>query len=77
MDVAKFSKVLWDIDQNRIGDLPVTFIVRRVLTYGSVTLIFRAMQTYGKDVVSREFRLMKRQSMNWKRYAYLNEFVLS
>lgn len=72
-----YAKVLWDIDPNQMDSLSESFVIRRVLSYGGVGLVFQVIHSCGIDAVRNEFFHMKDTSMHSKRYQYLKEFVLS
>ena len=75
MNDVELKQVLWDIDPTRISEMPDSFIIRRVLAYGTVGLIFKLLQIHGRDMVCAEFESMKVTSMNPKRHQYLKELL--
>lgn len=77
MNVHTFAKVLWDIDLNQMDSLSEAFVIRRVLSYGGIGLVFQVIHACGIDAVRNEFLHMKDTSMHIKRHQYLKEFVLS
>lgn len=76
MIVEEFSKVLWDVDPSRMADVPEPFVIRRVLAYGGVSLIFQLIRTQGIRAIRDEFNAMKVTSMDARRHHYLKEYVL-
>lgn len=76
MIANEFSKVLWDIDPARVADLPESFVIRRVLAYGGVELVFQLIRAHGIATVRKEFKAMKVTSMDTRRHHYLKEYIL-
>jgi hypothetical protein len=72
-----YSKVLWDIDMSRLGELSDSFVIQRVLAYGGVYLIFSIIREFGIDTVRHELNSMKEGGIQARRRRYLDEFVLS
>ena len=77
MDSSLLQSVLWDIDQEKVALLPDTFVIRRVLSYGTVRLLFQAIAHYGHAAVAAEFSKLARSSMDARRYHYLAQFVFA
>lgn len=76
MNKQDLQAVLWDINEKNVGDLPVDFVIQRVLSYGGIFLIVKAMREYGADAVQRVFAAMKPTSISEKKYFYLKNFLL-
>ena len=72
-----YDNVLWDIPQHKIDTLPQDFLIRRVLTYGTVTMIIRLKHMHGVDTLQRVFTTMKPTSVPQRKYAYLKNFLLT
>jgi hypothetical protein len=77
MKHAEYAPVLWDIDAEKAETLSPDFIVRRVLSYGTLGLIVHTMQTFGRDMVKRVFFDMKPSAISAKKYAYLKTYLLA
>lgn len=76
MSNQDLKAVLWDIDQERIGSLPASFIIERVLSYGGIFLIVKSMREYGRNTVKQVFEKMKPTSIAERKYYYLKNFLL-
>ena len=76
MIAQEFSKVLWDVEPSRLEDVPDSFVIRRVLAYGGIKLIFKLIRMNGIETVREEFNVMKATSMDRRRHHYLKEYVL-
>ena len=68
---------MWDIDPSRIADVPESFVIRRVLTYGGIDLISRLIRINGIGTVRDEFNAMKVTSMDVRRHHYLKEYAFT
>jgi len=77
MKKEDFKTVLWDVNPENVGSLPVEFVIRRVLSYGGLFLIGKTMNMYGTEMVKREFEAMKPTSISERKYAYLKNFLLA
>lgn len=77
MSNQDLKTVLWDIDQERISTLPVSFIIERVLSYGGIFLIIKSIREYGKNTVKQVFETMKPTSISARKHFYLKNFLLS
>ncbi|MBI5913479.1 hypothetical protein HY839_03520 [Candidatus Azambacteria bacterium] len=77
MNKKDIKAVLWDFSDDAIGSLPGDFIIRRVLSYGGIFLIVKAMREYGDDAVRRVFATMKPMSISKKKYHYLKNFLFA
>lgn len=77
MPNVSIRSVLWDIPEQEIGAVDISFIVRRILCYGSVFLLFQAISQYGKELFEQEFSKLKKTSMDARRYHYLRTYVFS
>ncbi|MBI3634452.1 MAG: hypothetical protein HY228_02425 [Candidatus Yonathbacteria bacterium] len=76
MNKQDFQAVLWDINKENVEDLPIDFIIQRVLSYGGIFLIVKTMQEYGALAVKQVFASMKPTSISGKKYFYLKNFLL-
>lgn len=77
MNKRDIKIVLWDFSEDAIGGLSADFVIRRVLSYGSIFLIIKAMREYGDDAVRRVFAAMKPTSIQKKKYHYLKNFLFA
>lgn len=77
MDTKDIQIVLWDINKESIKSLPVDFVIRRVLSYGGLFLIVKAVHAYGIGTVKKVFESMKPTSISEKKYFYLKNFLLA
>ena len=69
------SSVLWDVAENAKSSLPRDFVVRRILTYGTLRLIIHAIRDYGISYVHDVFVLLKPTSFSKKKYLYLKNYL--
>lgn len=77
MNKQDLQTVLWDINKECVDNLPVDFVIRRVLSYGGLFLIVKTMHAYGTDTVKRVFDAMKPTSISARKYFYLKNFLLA
>jgi len=70
------STVLWDFKSEKIASLPHDFVVKRVLTYGTITLILHTIQKYGLRAVRESFQSLKPTAITPKKYLYLKNYLL-
>lgn len=77
MNKQDFQIVLWDIDKERIESLPLDFVIRRVLSYGGLFLVVKAIHAYGLDAVKQVFESMKPTSISEKKYRYFKNFLFT
>lgn len=66
--------VLWDIDKNKIDSLSKEFVVKRVISYGTIGLIVASTQEYGFNFVQSLFFKMKSTSLSKRKYEYLKNY---
>lgn len=69
------STVLWDIDKNKVDTLSKEFVVQRVLSYGSISLIIGLIKEYGVDFVQGVFLKMKPTAISKKKYNYFKNYL--
>lgn len=77
MSREDLAPVLWDIPVNQQSALTESFLIRRVLQYGGMSLLVASLRQYGKDVIQSEFASMKASSFEARRYHYLKYFWLA
>lgn len=77
MNEKDLKKVLWDVKSESISTLPVDFIIQRILSYGGLFLIVKAMREYGNTAMKRVFETMKPTSIPARKYYYLKNFLLA
>lgn len=77
MNKQELQKVLWDINKESIDSLPTDFVIQRILSYGGLMLLAKAMREYGADRVKQVFKTMKPTSISAKKYHYFKNFLLS
>lgn len=70
------SSVLWDIKREDTPDLPRDFVVKRVLSYGTIRLILETINNYGIAYVREVFESLKPTAMSAKKYSYLKNYLL-
>ena len=73
---SSISSVLWDVAEDAKSSLPRDFVVRRVLTYGTLELIVQAIKDHGISYVHDVFLLLKPTAFSKKRYLYLKNYLL-
>ncbi len=76
MNEQDLKKVLWDINEGSISALPTDFIIQRILSYGGLSLMMKAMREYGSATVKQVFETMKPTSITARKYYYLKNFLL-
>ncbi|KKU81463.1 MAG: hypothetical protein UY07_C0017G0001 [Parcubacteria group bacterium GW2011_GWA1_47_8] len=76
MNKQDLQKVLWDINKESIDTLPDDFVIRRILSYGGLVLLVKAMHEYGSTRVTQVFETMKPTSIPSRKYYYLKNFLL-
>ncbi|HCC05996.1 TPA: hypothetical protein DEP94_01380 [Candidatus Nomurabacteria bacterium] len=67
--------VLWDIDKNKIDTLSRDFVVRRVLSYGTISLVIAITKEYGFDFVREVFLKMKPTAILKRKYNYFKNYL--
>jgi len=77
MNEQDIQKVLWDIGKENFATLPSNFIIQRILSYGGLFLMVRAMREYGSATVKQVFEEMKPTSISARKYYYLKHFLLA
>jgi len=77
MSNNELATVLWDIPLDQRENLPVSFLIQRVLQYGGMTLLVAALRTYGRESLRAEFEAMKQLSFEPRRFYYLKNFFLA
>ncbi|MCR4322479.1 MAG: hypothetical protein NUV61_00085 [Candidatus Azambacteria bacterium] len=77
MNKKDIKVVLWDFSEEAIGGLSADFVISRVLSYGGILLIVKAMREYGDDMVRQVFAAMKPTSISKKKYHYLKNFLFA
>lgn len=75
METEKLRSVLWDIEEGKIDSLPEAFILKRILCYGSLRLVFGAIARYGKESLVSQFMELPPTSMDPRRHHYLATYV--
>lgn len=77
MNSEQLAPVLWDVPLTQQATLSSSFLIRRVLQYGGMSLLVALLRQYGEDVVRSEFVSMKATSFEPRRYHYLKNFLLA
>lgn len=77
MNKQELQKVLWDINEESVDSLPTDFVIQRILSYGGLILLAKAMREYGVTKVKQVFEEMKPTSIPAKKYHYFKNFLLS
>lgn len=77
MNKQELQKVLWDINEESIDSLPTDFVIQRILSYGGLALLVKAMREYGVTKVKQVFEAMKPTSIPERKYRYFKNFLLS
>lgn len=77
MNKQELQKVLWDINKESIDSLPTDFVIQRILSYGGLTLLTKAMREYGVARVKQVFEAMKPTSIPERKGRYFKNFLLS
>lgn len=77
MNKQEIQKVLWDIDKENIDTLPADFIIQRILSYGGLFLVVKAMREYGSETVKQVFEKMKHTSIPTRKYYYFKHFLFA
>ncbi|HCM53768.1 MAG TPA: hypothetical protein DIS59_02350 [Candidatus Magasanikbacteria bacterium] len=72
---SSISSVLWDVAEEAKSLLPRDFVVRRVLTYGTIGLIIQTIRDYGISYVQGVFIQLKPTSFSKKKYLYLKNYL--
>ena len=73
----EYRDVLWDIDEKQVETLPADFIMRRVLSYGTLGLIAQSIKMNGVEAVRGVFLKMNPASISAKKYHYLKNYLLA
>lgn len=68
--------VLWDIEGDKIDTLSREFVIRRVLSYGTIGLVILAIKEYGLSFVKDVFYKMKPTAITEKKYNYFKNYLL-
>lgn len=76
MNTKDFKVVLWDVSENNIDELPLEFVIQRVLSYGALALIIESIKKNGIDMVKKVFLEMKPSAISAKKYEYLKKYLL-
>jgi hypothetical protein len=77
MRSEQLATVLWDIPVSEQANLPVNFVVRRVLQYGGMSLLVSVLRTYGMDRIRSEFSVMQASAFEARRYHYLKHYFFA
>ncbi|MEK7568555.1 MAG: hypothetical protein AAB497_00380 [Patescibacteria group bacterium] len=77
MNKQDLQKVLWDISVESIDTLSTDFVIQRILSYGGLILLVKAIREYGNAKVTQVFETMKPTSIPARKYHYLKNFLLS
>ena len=77
MNTPSVRTVLWDIKPDKAEQLPESFVIQRVLSYGSILLVVETMKKYGIDAVKRVFNAMKPTAISARKYNYIKKYLLS
>lgn len=72
-----YTSVLWDIEPREVGSLPREFVLRRVLSYGSLRLILDAVKANGFEAVKRVFSGMKQTAFPARKFYYLQKYFFA
>ncbi len=70
------SRVLWDIQKEKQGDLPQDFVIKRILAYGTITLIIETIKKFGISSVRNSFNSLKSTAIPKKKYLYLKNYLI-
>lgn len=76
MSEQDYKTVLWDIGEHNISDLPLSFVIQRVLSYGPLWLIVDTIKKNGLATVKKVFSEMKPSAVPAKKFNYLKNYLL-
>lgn len=77
MNKQDLQKVLWDINEESIDSLSTDFVIQRILSYGGLVLLVKAMREYGNTKVAQVFASMKPTSIPARKYYYFKNFLFA
>ena len=77
MKKEQISKVLWDIKEEDMADLPVNFLIKRILVYGGFVLICEVLKEYGKEKTQEIFESLKVSEVGIKRHHFFKQYLFS
>ena len=77
MNAHAYRAVLWDIDEQKFDELPQAFVIRRVLTHGTLGLIIEMIKSTGLDAVKEVFTTTKPTAMSARKHSYLKNYLLA
>lgn len=77
MNKQDLQKVLWDINEESIDTLSADFVIQRILSYGGLILLMKAMREYGNTKVAQVFASMKPTSIPTRKYHYFKNFLFA
>ncbi len=70
------SSVLWDIAKEKHDMLSPDFVTKRVLAYGTISLIIETIKKYGLPSVRSSFDTLKPTAISKRKYLYLKNYLL-
>ena len=70
------SSVLWDIKKEKQATLPQDFVTKRILAYGTITLIIQTIKKFGISSVRNSFNSLKPTAIPKKKYLYLKNYLI-
>jgi len=76
MSILGIKQVLWDIPEEQIDSLEPEFLIRRALSYGTVSLMLSLKKEYGVPLMRSVFSQMKQESMSPRRHSFAEKVLL-
>lgn len=73
--MKKFKEVLWDINNKDIDSLDNSFLIKRVLVYGGVSLLREVFNIYGFDKTKEVFLSLRETEVGKRRYHFFKNYL--